>query len=167
MQDYIAVKEKYARYMPHSAGRWEDFFFVAGWKINRFPFFWPWHLSGSQPRGSARRSARSWRGCATLWWCTEGTTVRDLEIESWTFFNDAILLSFSWLLMSNSVSDHPSYICLQTIYWWSNLLKWHAGKKLMTVRIVKHAFEIIHLLTGENPLQVKLLITELWSHNFC
>ena len=28
------------------------------------------------------------------------------------------------------------------------------GKKLMTVRIVKHAFEIINLLTGENPLQV-------------
>lgn len=28
------------------------------------------------------------------------------------------------------------------------------GKKLMSVRIVKHAFEIIHLLTGENPLQV-------------
>merc|ERR1712038_2047287 len=26
--------------------------------------------------------------------------------------------------------------------------------KLMTVRIVKHSFEIIHLLTGENPLQV-------------
>ena len=31
----------------------------------------------------------------------------------------------------------------------------------MTVRIVKHAFEIIHLLTGENPLQVKLLIKSL------
>lgn len=28
------------------------------------------------------------------------------------------------------------------------------GKKLMAVRIVKHAFEIIHLLTAENPLQV-------------
>jgi small subunit ribosomal protein S5e len=28
------------------------------------------------------------------------------------------------------------------------------GKKLLTMRIVKHAFEIIHLLTGENPLQV-------------
>ena len=28
------------------------------------------------------------------------------------------------------------------------------GKKLMTVRIVKHSFEIIHLTTGENPLQV-------------
>ncbi|XP_065918583.1 uncharacterized protein [Dysidea avara] len=28
------------------------------------------------------------------------------------------------------------------------------GKKLMAIRIVKHAFEIIHLLTGENPLQI-------------
>merc|ERR1711973_309822 len=28
------------------------------------------------------------------------------------------------------------------------------GKKLMAVRIARHAFEIIHLLTGENPLQV-------------
>jgi len=28
------------------------------------------------------------------------------------------------------------------------------GKKLMAVRIVKHAFEIIHLLTDKNPLQV-------------
>jgi len=28
------------------------------------------------------------------------------------------------------------------------------GKKLMAVRIVKHAFEIINLMTGENPLQI-------------
>lgn len=28
------------------------------------------------------------------------------------------------------------------------------GKKLMTVRIIKHTFEIIHLLTGENPLKI-------------
>ncbi|CAF3725575.1 unnamed protein product [Rotaria sp. Silwood1] len=28
------------------------------------------------------------------------------------------------------------------------------GKKLMAVRIVRHTFEILHLLTGENPLQV-------------
>ena len=27
------------------------------------------------------------------------------------------------------------------------------GKKLMAVRIVKHAFEIIHLQTSENPIQ--------------
>merc|ERR1711966_492466 len=28
------------------------------------------------------------------------------------------------------------------------------GKKLMAVRIVSHAFEIVHLLTDQNPLQV-------------
>jgi small subunit ribosomal protein S5e len=28
------------------------------------------------------------------------------------------------------------------------------GKKLLAVKIVKHAFEIIHLVTGKNPLQV-------------
>ena len=28
------------------------------------------------------------------------------------------------------------------------------GKKLMTLRIVKHTLEIIHLLTGENPVQI-------------
>ena len=28
------------------------------------------------------------------------------------------------------------------------------GKKLLAVRIVKHAFEIIHLLTDQNPVQV-------------
>ncbi len=30
------------------------------------------------------------------------------------------------------------------------------GKKLMAVRILKHAFEIIHLMNGENPLQVNI-----------
>lgn len=29
------------------------------------------------------------------------------------------------------------------------------GKKLMATRIVKHTFEIIHLLNGENPVQVR------------
>merc|ERR1739847_129435 len=28
------------------------------------------------------------------------------------------------------------------------------GKKLLTMRIVRHTFEIIHLLTGENPVQI-------------
>lgn len=31
------------------------------------------------------------------------------------------------------------------------------GKKLLAVRIVAHAFEIIHLLTDQNPIQVRLL----------
>ena len=39
----------------------------------------------------------------------------------------------------------------------TNTLMMHGrnnGKKLMAVRIVKHAFEIIHLLTDKNPIQV-------------
>jgi len=28
------------------------------------------------------------------------------------------------------------------------------GKKLLTMRIIKHSFEIIHLVTGENPLKI-------------
>lgn len=30
----------------------------------------------------------------------------------------------------------------------------NTGKKLMAVRIVKHAFELIHVITGKNPIQV-------------
>ena len=38
-----------------------------------------------------------------------------------------------------------------------NALMFHGrnnGKKLMAVRIVAHAFEIIHLLTDANPIQI-------------
>merc|ERR1711977_255926 len=38
-----------------------------------------------------------------------------------------------------------------------NSLMFHgrnAGKKMMAVNIVRHAFEIIHLLTDRNPIQV-------------
>jgi small subunit ribosomal protein S5e len=36
----------------------------------------------------------------------------------------------------------------------------NAGKKLMTIKIVKQAFEIINLMTGENPLQVLVKANE-------
>lgn len=37
------------------------------------------------------------------------------------------------------------------------------GKKLMAVRIVKHAFEIIYLLTDKNPLQVSFGFSSYFS----
>merc|ERR1711911_284553 len=77
LQDYLAVKEKYARYLPHSAGRYAT---------KRF------------------RKAQ----CPIV----EHVT--------------------------NSLMMHGR----------------NNGKKLMAVRILKHSFEIIHLLTSENPLQV-------------
>ncbi|XP_017487806.1 PREDICTED: 40S ribosomal protein S5-like [Rhagoletis zephyria] len=77
LTDYIAVKEKFARYLPHSSGRYAQ---------KRF------------------RKAQ----CPI--------------VER----------------LTNSMMMHGR----------------NNGKKLMAVRIVKHAFEIIHLLTGENPLQI-------------
>ncbi|GIY62283.1 hypothetical protein CDAR_481791 [Caerostris darwini] len=77
LTDYIAVKEKYARYLPHSAGRFAT---------KRF------------------RKAQ----CPI--------------VER----------------LTNSMMMHGR----------------NNGKKLMAVRIVKHAFEIIYLMTSENPLQV-------------
>lgn len=37
------------------------------------------------------------------------------------------------------------------------------GKKLLAVRIVAHAFEIIHLLTDQNPIQVRMLC-RTWTY---
>lgn len=76
-KDYIAVKEKYARYLPHSSGRYAS---------KRF------------------RKAQ----CPI--------------VER----------------LTNSMQMHGR----------------NNGKKLLAVRIVKHAFEIINLLTGDNPLQI-------------
>ena len=38
------------------------------------------------------------------------------------------------------------------------------GKKLLAVRIVAHAFEIIHLLTDQNPIQVRSFALRLHLH---
>jgi small subunit ribosomal protein S5e len=77
LQDYIAVKDKYAKYVAHSAGRYQ---------VKRF------------------RKAQ----CPV--------------VER----------------LVNSLMMHGR----------------NNGKKLLTMRIVKHSFEIIHLLTGDNPLQI-------------
>lgn len=39
------------------------------------------------------------------------------------------------------------------------------GKKLMAVRIVAHAFEIIHLLTDQNPIQVRYCLYGFYIYN--
>jgi len=77
LTDYVAVKEKFAKYLPHSAGRY-----------------------------AAKRFRKA--QCPI--------------VER----------------LTNSLMMHGR----------------NNGKKLMAIRIVKHAFEIIHLLTGQNPLQV-------------
>jgi hypothetical protein len=39
------------------------------------------------------------------------------------------------------------------------------GKKLMAVRIVAHSFEIIHLLTDQNPVQVCLFLPPIGTNS--
>ncbi|CAG5131171.1 unnamed protein product [Candidula unifasciata] len=77
LTDYIAVKEKYAKFLPHSAGRYQ---------VKRF------------------RKAM----CPIV----------------------------------------ERLVCSLMMHGRNN------GKKLMAVQIFKHSFEIIYLLTGENPLQI-------------
>lgn len=81
LEDYISVKEKFARYLPHSAGRY-----------------------------AAKRFRKA---------------------------QCPIVERLTCSLMMKGRNN---------------------GKKLMACRIVKHSFEIIHLLTGENPLQVELFL---------
>ena len=86
MQDYIPVKEKYAKFLPHSAGRYQ---------VKRF------------------RKAQ----CPI--------------VER----------------ITNSMMMHGR----------------NNGKKLLTMRIIQHAFEIIHLLTGEVQLCLDFLCAYLIS----
>jgi hypothetical protein len=77
-----------------------------------------------------------------------------------------------WLMTSVSVDKHATFVphtagrysvkrfrkaqC-PIVERLTNSLMMHGrnnGKKLMAVRIVKHAMEIIHLLTDQNPIQV-------------
>jgi small subunit ribosomal protein S5e len=88
LQDYIAVKEKNAKYLPHSAGRY-----------------------------AAKRFRKA--QCPI--------------VER----------------LTNSLMMHGR----------------NNGKKLMAVRIVKHAFEIIHLLTGEVSSRVNVVSTLTQSAN--
>ena len=83
LQDYISVKEKYAKYLPHSSGRYQ---------VKRF------------------RKAQ----CPI--------------VER----------------LCNSLMMHGR----------------NNGKKLMAVRILKHAFEIIHLLTGEVMFEFVVIFRE-------
>lgn len=89
LQDYISVKEKFARYLPHSAGRY-----------------------------AAKRFRKA---------------------------QCPIVERLTCSLMMKGRNN---------------------GKKLMACRIVKHSFEIIHLLTGENPLQVSIFSLHLLLHHF-
>ena len=119
LTDYIAVKEKFAKYLPHSAGRY------AAKRFRKAQVSLELQMKTSGRMNL--RAPKCWYVCLIF-----------------AFINSS--LSFPLFATQCPIVERLT-----------NSLMMHGrnnGKKLMAIRIVKHAFEIIHLLTGENPLQV-------------
>ena len=130
VQDYITVKEKGAKFLPHTAGRYA---------VKRF------------------RKAHVRSETILLY----GYSPLSLSLSACLIFLTMVMNSLSAAFSlhpssssssSSSSSFSPSAPQCPIVERLTNSLMMHGrnnGKKLMAVRIVKHAFEIIHLLTGE------------------
>uniref|UniRef100_A0A7S4IG59 Small ribosomal subunit protein uS7 n=1 Tax=Vannella robusta TaxID=1487602 RepID=A0A7S4IG59_9EUKA len=88
-------------------------------------------------------------------WSYEGVEVNDIALKDYMTVNSKkIFLPHSagrWNIKRFRKAQCPLIERL------TNSLMMHGrnnGKKLMAVRIVKHTFEIINLLTSQNPLQI-------------
>ncbi|XP_074815697.1 small ribosomal subunit protein uS7-like [Natator depressus] len=86
-------------------------------------------------------------------WSTDDVQIKDISLQDYTAVKEkyAKYLPHSYAAKRFCKAQCPIVECL------TNSMMMHGrnnGKKFMTVRIIKHAFEIIHLLTGEKPLQV-------------
>eukprot|EP00178_Gracilaria_changii_P025635 TRINITY_DN78929_c0_g1_i1.p2 TRINITY_DN78929_c0_g1~~TRINITY_DN78929_c0_g1_i1.p2 ORF type:complete len:196 (+),score=35.45 TRINITY_DN78929_c0_g1_i1:3-590(+) len=88
-------------------------------------------------------------------WSYEGVEVKDIALGDYMTVNSKkIFLPHSagrWNVKRFRKAQCP------LVERFTNSLMMHGrnnGKKLMAVRIVKHTFEIINLLTGANPLQI-------------
>lgn len=89
-------------------------------------------------------------------WSCEDVTVNDISLQDYIAVKEKYCRYLPHSSQRYSVKRFRKAQC-PIVERLVNSLMMHGrnnGKKLMAVRIVKHAFEIIHLLTGENPLQV-------------
>lgn len=87
-------------------------------------------------------------------WSTEDVTVGDMALVDYVAIKRAVTLPHT--AGRYSVKRFRKAQCPIVERLTNSLMMKgrNNGKKLMAVRIVRHAFEIIYLLTGENPLQV-------------
>ena len=139
LEDYIAVKPKFAVYVPHTAGRYQKKRF----RKAQCPIVercavrdWMRELRRLCAARQKRKLPASQRPCtglllagaASLWpW----PAAAGAELQ--TSVNVCDLCRLTASLMMHGRNN---------------------GKKLLAVRIVKHAFDIIHLLSDSNPIQV-------------
>merc|ERR1719272_85359 len=83
-------------------------------------------------------------------WVDDGTAEPEVEVAA-EMDEPELKLFNKWSLEDIQIDD------ISLVERMINSLMMHGrnnGKKLMSLRIMKHTFEIIHLLTGENPVQV-------------
>jgi hypothetical protein len=137
LEDYVAVKPKYATFVPHTAGRYAKKrfrkaqcpivercgpHFLQTPPLNTFI-----QQDSSTPVPHARNAPAPRPApvlASDLYAVAEITAVPGMGNVGYS--------------LTNSLMMHGR----------------NNGKKLMAVRIVRHAFEIIHLLTDQNPIQV-------------
>lgn len=89
-------------------------------------------------------------------WSLHDVTVGDMSLKDYLGFSGKCAVYFPHTAGRYAVKRFRKASC-PLVERLLNSLMMHGrnnGKKLMAVRIVKHAFEIIHLLTGLNPVQV-------------
>ncbi|EXX60100.1 ribosomal 40S subunit protein S5 [Rhizophagus irregularis DAOM 197198w] len=87
-------------------------------------------------------------------WTYEDVEVKDISLTDYIQIRNPVYLSHTAGRFSTKRFRKAQCPVVERL---TNSLMMHGrnnGKKLMAVRIVKHAFEIIHLLTDQNPIQV-------------
>jgi len=87
-------------------------------------------------------------------WSYEDVEVKDISLTDYIQIRNPVYLSHTAGRFSTKRFRKAQCPIVERL---TNSLMMHGrnnGKKLMAVRIVKHAFEIIHLLTDQNPIQV-------------
>ena len=154
LADYIACKPKYAQFLPHSQGRWQKKRFRKAQCpiVERMVCSMMRYGRNNGARPKSRTPLRpqlppvlSERGSTVppaVWGRDRRRSLR--RLLSHTVAAVSLPTPLTLALRNDSLP-----LLSQPL-----LLLRPAGKKLMAVRIVKHAFEIVHLLTDQNPVQV-------------
>jgi small subunit ribosomal protein S5e len=89
-------------------------------------------------------------------WTFEGVEVRDISLEDYIAVKAESATYLPHSAGRYAIKRFRKAQC-PIVERLTNSLMFHGrnnGKKLLAIRIVEHAFEIIHLLTDQNPLQV-------------
>ena len=164
LEDYIAVKPKYARFTTHSAGRFQKRRF----RKAQCPI-----VERCARAGGVAAAAAAWRSSVGK---AASAKQQQMDFDSPAALNTShpAVTGASWLRIQKRVQagsrrsqfllpsltlallpppPPPTPACRRL----TNSLMMHGrnnGKKLMAASIVKHAFDIVNLLTDQNPVQV-------------